>query len=410
MPRLPHDRRTFLTHTMGALAGIAVLPAAHDLWPSLPQGARLRVGLIGAGRQGRAILTELQKIKEVDVVGICDVVPSRFDAAKSRAATAQTFTDHRAMLAALADVSAIIVATPTHRHRTIVADAITAGRHVFCEAPIASTVEDCEALAALARDAKTVCHAGFQGRSNPTYRRAQSIARPELRDVISLSGQWHRKTSWRAAAAAGENDRDANWRLDSEVTTGLAGEVGSQQFDVAHWLRGKYPVRVAGRGAIRLHKDGRAVADSVEVDLFWDDEVAMRYEATLANSHGGQFEMIHGVNGSMRLAWTHAWMFKEADAPTQGWEVYATRQRVIDQEGIVLIANATQLAEQGQLQEGVGLPHPSLYYALMDFFRSVTAGAPVACSFQEAARASIVGILAHQAVTSGRIVSVPAFG
>jgi predicted dehydrogenase len=300
----------------------------------------------------------------------------------------------------------VIIATPTHRHRAIVADTIAAGRHVFCEAPLAATPDDCQAMAALAGGAKTVCHAGFQGRSNPTYRRAQSLARPELRDVVSLFGQWHRKTSWRVPAVAGENDRDANWRLDADVTTGLAGEVAAQQFDVAHWLRGRYPARVAGRGAIRLHKDGRTVADTIDVDLTWDDAVTMRYQATLANSHGGQFEVIHGINGSMRLAWTHAWMFKEADAPTQGWEVYATRQRVIDQEGIVLIANATQLAEQGQLQEGVGLPHPSLYYALMDFLKSVTAGAPVACSFQEGARASIVGILAHQAITTGRVIDV----
>ena len=405
MSRLPHDRRAFLTHTMGALAGFAVLPAAHDLWPSL-QATRVRVALVGAGRQGRAILTELQKIKEVEVAGVCDVVSSRLDAAKSRASSAQTFSDHRAMLDALKDVPAVIVATPTHRHRAIVADAIAAGRHVFCEAPLASTVDDCKAMVTLAQDAKTVCHAGFQGRSNPTYRRAQSLARPELRDVVSLFGQWHRKTSWRTPAAIGEGDADANWRLNPEVTTGLAGEVGAQQFDVAHWMRGKYPVRVSGRGAIRLHKDGRTVADSIDVDLMWDDDVTMRYQATLANSHGGQFELIHGVNGSMRLAWTHAWMFKEADAPTQGWEVYATRQRVIDQEGIVLIANATQLAEQGQLQEGVGLPHPSLYYALMDFLKSVTTGAPVACSFQEGARASIVSIHAHQAIISGKTIDI----
>ena len=390
---------------MGALAGFAVLPAAHELWPSL-QAMRVRVALVGAGRQGRAILTELQKIKEVEVAGVCDVLASRSEAAKSRASTAQTFTDHRAMLDALKDVPAVIVATPTHRHRAIVADAIAAGRHVFCEAPIASSVEDCRAMVTLAQGTKTVCHAGFQGRSNPTYRRAQSLARPELRDVVSLFGQWHRKTSWRSPAATGESDADANWRLNPEVTTGLAGEVGAQQFDVAHWLRGKYPVRVSGRGAIKLHKDGRTVADSIDIDLTWDDDVTMRYQATLANSHGGQFELIHGVNGSMRLAWTHAWMFKEADAPTQGWEVYATRQRVIDQEGIVLIANATQLAEQGQLQEGVGLPHPSLYYALMDVLKSVTSGAPVACSFQEGARASIVGILSQQALVTGRVIDV----
>jgi hypothetical protein len=70
----------------------------------------------------------------------------------------------------------------------------------------------------------------------------------------------------------------------------------------------------------------------------------------------------------------------------------------MDQEGIVLIANATQLAEQGQLQSGVGLPHPSLYYAVMDFLKSVTEKAPVACSFQDGARSSIVAIRANQAI------------
>jgi hypothetical protein len=50
-------------------------------------------------------------------------------------------------------------------------------------------------------------------------------------------------------------------------------------------------------------------------------------------------------------------MFKEADAPTQGWEVYANRQQFHNDEGITLIAGATKLAEQGKLKEGVGLPH-----------------------------------------------------
>jgi hypothetical protein len=57
----------------------------------------------------------------------------------------------------------------------------------------------------------------------------------------------------------------------------------------------------------------------------------------------------------------------------------------------------------------VGLPHPSLYYALVDFARSVTEGAPVRCTMQEGARATIVGILANQAVVTGESVTIPAF-
>ena len=399
MATLPHDRRTFLTRTVGALGGLSLVPSAELLWPRLQaQTQPLRVAVIGTGRQGRAILTELQKIPQVEVAALCDRSPARLESAKARAPLAETFGDHRALLDKRADITALMVATPTHLHRAVVTDVISSQRHVFCESPLASSIEDCEAMAAAAASAKTACHAGFQGRSKPTYRRAQPLVRSELRDMVSAFGQWHRKTTWRFPASAGESEQETNWRLDPAVSAGLAGEVGAQQMDVLCWCRGAYPTQITGRGAVRLHKDGRTVADTIEVDLRWDDGVGMRYEATLANSYGGAFELAHGINGSIRFAWTHAWLFKEADAPTQGWEVYATRQQVMDQEGIVLIANATQLAEQGQLQSGVGLPHPSLYYAVMDFLKSVTEKAPVACSFQDGARSSIVAIRANQAI------------
>lgn len=400
------DRRAFLGQALGAFGGVALLPNAADLLPFLSQPATIKVGIVGTGRHGRAIITELQKIPQVEVAALCDVSASRTALAQQRAQSAATFSDHKVLLEQRPDVTVIIVATPTHLHRAIVEDALAAGRHVYCEAPIAATVEDCTAMAAAAASAKTVCQAGFQGRSNPTYKRAQPLVRTELRDLVSMSGQWHRKTSWRFPAGTGDSETQANWRLDPAVSTGLAGEVGAQQFDVAHWWRGSYPSRAVGRGSVRHHKDGRTVADTIDLDLIWADGVVMRYSASLANSYGGQFEVVNGVNGSIRLAWTHGWLFKEADAPTQGWEVYATRQQIFDQEGIVLIANATQLAEQGNLQAGVGLPHPSLYYALMDFLKSVTEAAPVACSMAEGARASIVGILANQAIVSGKEVAI----
>jgi predicted dehydrogenase len=134
---------------------------------------------------------------------------------------------------------------------------------------------------------KTVCQAGYQARSNPTYRRAQPLVRTELRDLISMSAQFHRKTSWRFPASTGETDAQANWRLDPAVSTGLAGEVGSQQFDVFLWCRGSLPARISGRGGVRHHRDGRGVADTIDLDLTWADDVTLRYSATLANSYGG---------------------------------------------------------------------------------------------------------------------------
>ena len=99
-------------------------------------------------------------------------------------------------------------------------------------------------------------------------------------------------------------------------------------------------------------------------------------------------------------------MFKEADAPTQGWEVYANRQQFHKDEGITLIAEATKLAAQGKLQEGVGLPHSPLFYALQDFVKSCVEGAEVATSVEAGLRSTVVGILANRAVMTGDVVEV----
>ena len=71
-----------------------------------------------------------------------------------------------------------------------------------------------------------------------------------------------------------------------------------------------------------------------------------------------------------------------------------------------MIADATKLASQGKLQEGVGLPFTSLYYALADFVTAAGEGKPAACSISEGARSTAVGILAHQALVEQRELEI----
>jgi predicted dehydrogenase len=401
------NRRTFLRQTAVSLAGISLLP---DVLPaeSVRLSAPTRIGLIGAGRQGRAMIAELQKIADAQVACVCDTSPSRLSSALERATGAEGHSDYRKILEK-ADVGVVIIATPTHLHKGIALDAIQAGKHVYLEAPIAHTIEDARAIAAAGAGTRAVIYAGFQGRANPVYQRAASLLGSDTtRDPVSLYAQYHRKTSWRFPPNEPGTEQTVNWRLDPAVSTGLAGEVGAQQFNVALWQLGKLPSRIVGHGTIRLHKDGRKVPDSVQAMLLWENGVAMQWQATLANSFGGQYEVIHCVNAAIKTAWSHAWLFKETDAPTQGWEVYATRQQQFNDEGLVLVADATKLSAQSALKKGAGLPYPPLYYALADFLTCVTQAKPATCTVGDGARATALGILVNQAVTSGEAVAVPA--
>ncbi len=400
------DRRTFLKQAGTAMAAVSILPSLAFA-ADLELNKELPVAIIGMGRQGRAIAGELQKIKGVKIVGVCDIDSGRLRSGARRVAGVTPYETHSKLLAEAKDVSAVFIATPTHTHRAIAEDAIAAGKHVYCEAPIASTVEDCQAMATAARNASTVCVAGLLGRSNPIYQLARTFYRSNsVRELITMRAQANEKTTWRNPAPTPERERALNWRLDPELSIGLAGELGTHQFDVFHYYRDEYPVSVTGLGSIQLHKDGRKVDDTINALISYADGTVLDYGATLGNSHGGTHEVFYGSNAAIQLAWTHGWMFKEADAPTQGWEVYANRQRFHNEEGITLIADATQLASQGKLESGVGLPNPSLYYGIADFLKSVTESEPVVTSMAEGARATIVGILTNQAIVTGQTVKI----
>ena len=400
------DRREFLFSTTAGMAGTLLAPALERLHPNF-EDPKVALAVIGAGRQGRAILGELATIQGCEVVAVCDSDDTRLQAALRRAGTAKGYASASDMLAKETGIAGVVIATPTHLHKDLVLASIAAKKHVYCETPLASTLEDLNAIAAAGRASKQICAAGFQGRSNPVYGLARTFHKAgALRQLALLRAQNHKKTSWRTAGSTPERDRELNWHLDPKISLGLLGEMGTQQFDVFHWFLGRHPISVRARGDLRLHKDGREIPDCVRAELVFDDGLCLDYSCTLANSFEGRFEVLAGEMAAIKLAWTHGWMFKEADAPTAGWEVYANRQQFHNEQGITLIADATKLASQGKLQAGVGLPYTSLYYAMSDFIGAIANAKPAACNFIEGARTSAVGILAHRALAEKSEIAI----
>jgi predicted dehydrogenase len=401
----PPSRREFLIQSAGAISAIAIVPnlSAFAAQPASGGDDAVGVAVIGAGRQGRAILGELAKLDGARVVAVCDNDQPRLNSGLRRVQGAKGYTDHRALLDEAKDVRAIIIATPTHLHRQIALDALTAGKHVYCEAPLAHTVDDARAIALASKNAPNLVFAsGLEGRSNPIYKLARTFYRSDaVRDAITIEAQHYQKTSWRFPASSPDREAAVNWRLDPEVSIGLPGELGVHQYDVALWYTDRLPSSVSGGGAIRAYDDGRTVHDTTFNTLRFDDGLFMHHQASLGNSYERVHETFRGSNAAIKLAWTAAWMFKEADAPTQGWEVYANRQQFHNEEGITLIADATKLASQGKLKEGVGLPNPPLYYSLYDFLTSIRTNQPAVASAADGMRATVVAIHAHKAASTG---------
>jgi len=409
MTTLP--RRDFLFHAAGGLAAVALAPDL-SAWTGraalLPRQAKLGVAGIGTGDRGRDAIDALASMENVELVAICDEDPGRLKGGLRCAPTAPSFTSVAECLENSFGLQAVVVCTPTHRHREVVAAALAAKRHVYCETPLAHTTEDARALkdAAAAAPAQ-VCAAGFTTRANPLYTRTRGVTGSDaVGALLSAQVRVNRRESWRQASPEPEWEAKRNWRLDPAVSLGLPGELGAHWLDYLLWTTRMQPRRVRAEGAVLAWPDGRSVADVVQLTVDCEGGAAWHLALTIGNSYGQEQAVVSGVHGTVRAQETHAWLYKEADSPTQGWEVYATREMQHKDQGLVLLANATKLAEQDKLKEGIGLPHSPQWYGLDDFVAAcLTSGKP-ACSFADALPGTELALAAHAALLSGAAVEI----
>lgn len=351
------NRRDFLkgssfTTLMMMLGGVelkAQNPPKADETPTNYKtiGPPVKCGVIGCGNQGREIINTLSRLPNAPVVAVCDYYAPFLRRAKEAAPNAETFEDYRKVLEQKA-VQAVIVATPTHQHREIVLAALKAGKHVYCEAPLAHTMEDARAIAQAAKAAfKVNFQSGLQTRSDPQHRFLLEFVRSGAAGkTVKAFAQWHKKQSWRRTSPNPEREKETNWRLNNATSIGLVGEIGIHQVDVVTWFIHTRPVAVTGFGGILHWNDGRDVPDSVQAVFEYPGKVFLTYEGTLANSFDSDYEMLYGTDAAVMLRGNKAWMFKEVDSPLLGWEVYARKDSFYKETGIALVANATKSVQK----------------------------------------------------------------
>ena len=189
------SRRRFIRETAAA-AGFAFIPA-HALGRAgrTAPSDRLNVAVIGAGGQGMQNLRELLQQPDVRIAAVCDVAEdvdySMFyyggrggrNAAgdlvqqhnaglgyKGESSRCALYSDFRRMLDREKSIDAVLVATPDHTHAVAVMAAIQRGKHVYCEKPLAHSVEETRAIMGAAQRANVATQMGNQGHSGEGIR------------------------------------------------------------------------------------------------------------------------------------------------------------------------------------------------------------------------------------------------
>jgi predicted dehydrogenase len=371
----------------------------------------IKCAVIGCGVWGREILSSLARIEGMPVVAICDTYEPMMNRAARSAPNAKKIADYKQVLDDK-DVQAVIIATPSHMHKEIAVAALQAGKHVYCEAPIATTIDDAKAIATAAKNAKKqIFQAGLILRSNPIHKHVVQFVRTNALGTPVISrAQFHKKQSWRVASPNAEREKAANWRLSKETSLGLAGEIGIHHYDVTCWYYKTLPVAVNGFGEIIKWKDGRDVADTIQTILEFPGGLKQVYDATLANSFEGSYEIHFGTDAAIYIRDSRAWIIKETDAPLLGWEVYARKEDFLPskESGITLVANATKLLAQGkEPAETTPDTDSPLFYAMKEFGLSIDKNTQPGANFEAAFTSAVIAIKTSEAINGNKRVELP---
>ena len=210
----------------------------------------LKLGVIGAGRIGSLHAKHLcTQIDGVEVVAVSDI----FEKAASDLATElgipAYYTDHRKILDD-GSVDAVVICSSTDSHAGIIVEAAKAGKHIFCEKPIALDVQKIDESIAAAEEAGVILQIGFNRRFDPTFKR--------VRDAIVSGeiGQPHilRITSRDPAPPPIEYVK---------VSGGIFLDMTIHDFDMARFLIGSEVEEVYAVGAVKIDP---AIGEAGDID------------------------------------------------------------------------------------------------------------------------------------------------
>ncbi|MBU6403064.1 MAG: Gfo/Idh/MocA family oxidoreductase [Verrucomicrobia bacterium] len=210
---------------------------------------RVGVALIGCG--GISLQNHLPGLAlcpQATVVALCDTDAGALERAR-RALDVAVITTRYEDILRRADVQAVILATPNVSHAPIALAAVAAGKHVFCEKPIAMNLAEAERMCAAARQAGVRHMTAFTYRFVPAMRYLAHLVR---------TGQLGEPCHFRACRLQDWGQRAIGWRQVARLAgTGELGDMLSHRIDYAHLLVGRVDRLAAATRRFHDQREGQ---------------------------------------------------------------------------------------------------------------------------------------------------------
>lgn len=137
---------------------------------------KLNLGLIGAGRIGRVHAESIYRIPNAQIVGVADVFVENAHQCAADFAIPAAHPDHRVLLDD-PTIDAVVICSSTDTHPRLIVEAAEAGKHVFCEKPIALNLADIDRALATVERCGVKLQIGFNRRFDSNFRHLHEVVK-----------------------------------------------------------------------------------------------------------------------------------------------------------------------------------------------------------------------------------------
>ena len=326
----------------GAAVGAAVPAAgAGRAAQKVSANDKIAIAVIGCGGQGKADLGAFLKIPEVDCLAVAEVDDQRLGeairaVAESRGRKPDGYRDFRKILDRK-DVQAVVVAAPDHWHALPTILACQAGKDVYVEKPLATSIAEGRAMVRAARRTNRIVQVGTQQRSSEHFRDAVAFVRSGELGKLRFVRAWA-CLDWKGSIGA-PADQDPpvtvdydfwlgpapkrpfnpmrfhhNFRWFWDYSGGLQVDWGAHMIDVVIWALGESPLGASAVGGKLGYPDDiretpdtqKSLIEFKTYNLLWEHMIGCGV-GPWQREHGVEF---HGQNGVLVV-------------DRGGWEVYS---------------------------------------------------------------------------------------
>lgn len=243
-----------------------------------PAGDRLRVGMVGGGRNAfigavhRFAMRLDDRIALVAGALSADAENARASAADLGIAPDRAYADWREMARAEAarpdGVEAVVIVTPNHLHAPVATAFLEAGIDVICDKPLSTTLAEAEALVALSETRRRCLLVTLNNTGYAMVRQAREmVAAGELGALVSVHASYLQ--DWLTRPIDAEGQKQAAWRTDPARAgqSAVLADIGVHAFNLACFVSGREAEAVAAD--LFTAVPGRRLDDNAHVLVRW---------------------------------------------------------------------------------------------------------------------------------------------